>query len=385
MKKSSLCLFLVSGALLLSGCDFANMLSSYLPANSNSGSESGSVSVAPVDGGDKIELKEGLKGASDAIVATLDADKIGLSLSVPNASLSSADLVYTTDVNAGEGEENRSVTTAACHNENYSLSGLTLSAAASGLSSDKHEDLKASASASATNFAYTINDVDIENKQIGNSNVKESFDNVSAKAYVVGDDAYLSLEGESSLSMYNKLLGASEADGTIAYLGVLSEVARPLIGASSAGTYSTTALSIMESNADFFSKYLTAYSYDDGTKAIHSEFGSTAAFKMAALYESVLLGGTYDEAYAHIQNYYGQSSLKLTANLTYDATGVTKFVLDMDGTLIISPTLETSALSSSVTRNVTTAHTYKFSLGLDASLSYGDAVVPAIPEDLASY
>lgn len=389
MKKTRFGALLVLGALLLSGCDLLDNLASFMPSVSVPGSAESSVGVKVDEGGTEVPFAEGLAATQDAFERTLAQDSLGVSLSVPSLTTQSALVTYTQDVNASSGDDNPSTMTASFLYKDFTLTNLTANVAATGLQSSDEEAFSAALNLTAENATSSVKHVDMQNQPLGDDNATNQYTDLSGAAYLKGHDLYLDLSNPSLMSVLNYvgdwLDHSLSLNEQTLFQDALSDLGSPVVTMGGLANSLSSVVALMQANPDLFMKYFSVVNYEDGTSLFHGTIGSNALIKMGSYFESALTGCTYDEVYARLLNQYGSSSLQLALGLSFDATGLRQIQVNGNGVLISNPSVEAVAISDTVTRNTTTVESFRFSGGLVADITSGDAVVVTIPEDLSAY
>ena len=389
MKKSRFGALLVLGTTLLTSCDLLDNLNSLIPSVGTSGSTDSSVGVKVNEGGVEAPFSDGLVETADALERTLAQESLGFSVSVPSLTTQSTVVTYTNDVNACSGDDNQSTATASFLYKDFALTNLTANVAVTGLGSVDGEALLGSLNLAAESATSSVKHVDLQNQPIGDDNGDNQYADLSGAVYLKGHDLYLdasnpSLRGvlgylgswlDHSLSLSEKTL----------FQDALGNLASPVVTMRGLSDSLSSVMAIMQANPDLFTRYFSVTNYDDGTSLFHGTIGSNALIKMASLFESAFTGSTYDATYARLLNQYGSSSMQLALGLSFDATGLRQIQINGNGLLVSNPSVEVVAISDTVTRNITTVETFRFSGGLVADLVYGDNVAVTIPEDLSAY
>lgn len=390
MKKPRLCALLVSSVMLLTSCDFLSMLNSYIPSADTTGSTDSAVGVEASEGGVETTLAEGLKKAQVAVTKTMAQDSIAIATSIPSLELHMADVTYTADTNASGANDSTSSMTGSCYYRNYIAKNATLDFAATGLMASEQEALKASCKVNAESFSYSELTADVADNSVDKATDTHEFSSVTGAAYVNGNDLYVDASNTDFRSGLGYVLGLLNINATLGekskFSGVLANIARPIVHSTDLDAYVAESLKFAIEKVDFFDKFFDVTTYEDGSSMIYANLGSSDFMKIVALIESSTSSVDYDTAYAALRKTYDYSSLNLGLALTFNDSGITKFVINGTGKIVVSPTktLEEN-IDETTTRTVTTAHTYKFAADVTSTFSYGEGIKVELPEDLSVY
>lgn len=391
MKKPRICALLVSGVMLLTSCDFLSVLNSYIPSVDTSGSTDSTVGVEIAEGGVETTFAEGLKKAQSAVEATMVQDTMGVSTNISSLKLRTADISYTTSANPSSNEASGSSLSGSCYSRSLDAKDIAIAVNASGLTSEAHSALAASAEFSLGSLAYTVLDADLNGKSVGSNNTTTNYASVTGASYVQGDDVYFDATNNDFRSALQFVLNkrnpeaAAITDNKIKMADALKYVGRPLMQSTDLALYVKDFLSFISAKSDFFGKVFTVTTYEDGKSVLHATIGSTIFKKILANYENYTNGTEYEEAYAKVESRFQNFKLSLAIGLTFTDSAITEIQVNGEGALVTAPVVATTINETGVTTAMTSTHSYEFSGGLTSSFAYGDDVKVTLPTDLDTY
>lgn len=386
MKKSlTLSVLLLSGAVLLTSCDFLSMLPSDIQIAGGTGSTDSTVIAEVSEGGVETTFVQGLTKAQEAVAKTMAQDTMGIALTIPSLKIATTDAKTSADLSKDENGNVTGTTDGKLLNHTLTINNASLTLNAAGLAAEGAV-VTASASLAVNQAIYQTQLYDFNTTKAVDDprNCYYEVNNATASAYYDGATAYVDASDGNFRSFLNTWLKSESGIPSKASFAGLEKYGEMLrLGVSQ---YAPVLQDIFKSFINYeaaLSQVFTIKDYEDGSSVIYGEFGIRSLAKVvAAAKVAVDANADYNAVINQIMNAYGNSTLDITVAMYYTADGITGLTFKTSGAIVETPEVVVNEDETHMDSEVKGA---TFDSDIKLAFTYGDKVVVSVPEDLSSY